>query len=196
VENSLPEPLAITQKVTLVFDELNIPYFIGGSFASAFYGILRATMDIDLIADIKIDHIPLLVDHLQNEFYIDSSMIQDAITHQSSFNLIHLATMFKVDVFILKDREFEQQQFTHRQKYPIGEKNPDYFFFTSPEDIILAKLGWFKAGGEVSEKQWNDILGVLQVQSGHLNEQYLLQWAKKLDLFDLYQRAVNQAKLS
>ena len=193
---SLPEPLEITLKVTRVFDLLEIPYLIGGSLASALYGIVRATMDADLVAEIEIRHIPMFVERLKEEFYIDPEMILDAIHFKSSFNLIHLTSMFKVDVFILKQRPFDLEQMQRREKKMIGDSPENQFFFSTAEDIILAKLEWFRAGGEVSERQWRDILGVLDIQSSQLNFNYLKQWAANLEVLDLLQRGLKEVNIN
>jgi hypothetical protein len=186
----LSEPIQVTLRVVTTFERLGIPYLIGGSFASAVHGLVRATMDVDLVADIKPAHIPLLVAILEDEFYIDAEMIRDAIQHTSSFNLIHLETMFKVDVFILKQRPFDLNQMQRRTSQLVGDSPQDQAYFSTAEDIILAKLEWFRTGGEVSERQWRDILGVLDLQSDRLDFEYLQKWAANLDILDLLQRAI------
>jgi hypothetical protein len=59
----------------------------------------------------------------------------------------------------------------------------------APEDTILRKMLWFREGGEVSERQWRDILGVLRAQQGSLDLRYLHDWAVRLALTDLLERA-------
>ena len=186
----LSEPIQVTLKVVTAFDRLEIPYLIGGSLASAVYGIVRATMDADLVADIKPEQVLSLVASLEDEFYIDAEMILDAIQHTTSFNLIHLDTMFKVDVFILKQRSFDANQMQRRISQSVGDAPDEKAFFSTAEDIILAKLEWFRSGGEISERQWRDILGVLDLQSERLDFEYLRKWAMILGVQDLLQRAI------
>ena len=186
----LSEPIQVTLKVIAVFDRLGIHYLIGGSLASAVHGIVRATMDADLVADIKPQQVLPLVESLEAEFYIDADMILDAIQHNSSFNLIHLETMFKVDVFLLKQRAFDLNQMERRVCQSLGDAPGETAFFSTAEDIILAKLEWFRAGGETSERQWRDILGVLDLQSDRLDFGYLQKWAVKLGIQDLLQKAI------
>ena len=190
----LSEPLQVTLKVVKAFEQLEIPYLIGGSLASAVHGIVRATMDADLVADIPSSHILPLVALLKDEFYIDAEMILDAIQHASSFNLIHLETMFKVDIFILKQRPFDLKQMQRRVSQAVGEAPGEQAYFSTAEDIILAKLEWFRAGGETSERQWRDILGVLELQGDHLDFDYLQKWAKTLSLQDLLKKAIQDAQ--
>ena len=91
----LPETIAVTLQVVDALDQLGVPYVIGGSLASSLYGVVRTTMDADLVADLRPNHVEPLVVALSGAFYVDAQAIEDAITHRSSFNVIHLETMFK-----------------------------------------------------------------------------------------------------
>lgn len=188
----LSEPIFVTLKVVAAFDRLEIPYLIGGSLASAVYGVVRTTMDADLVADLHPDQISPLVKLLQGEFYIDLEMILDAIQHEGSFNLIHLESMFKMDIFILQSRPFNQNQMQRRKAQPLGSGADERAYFSTAEDIILVKLEWYRAGGEVSETQWRDIVGVLQIQGDRLDRAYLEHWAADLGVLDLLQKALQE----
>jgi hypothetical protein len=190
----LAEPVQVTLKVVNVFEKLNIPYLVGGSLASAVHGVIRATVDTDIVADIHPESVDELTKLLEGEFYIDPGMILDAMEHLSSFNIIHLETMFKVDVFILKQRPFDLTQMQRRILQIISDEPPQSAYFTTAEDIILAKLEWFRSGGEVSERQWNDILGVLRVQANRLDLNYLHKWAKELAVSDLLLQALRETQ--
>lgn len=190
----LAEPLAITLLVIDAFERLEVPYMIGGSLASALHGTPRSTLDTDLVSDLKAEQVALLVKMLEEDFYIDETMILDAIRKQSSFNLIHLATMFKVDVFINKHRRFDQEQFLRRQLQVVAYEPERKVYVTTAEDIILAKLEWYRLGGEISDRQWRDVLGVLKVQAGRLNLDYLRQWAAELKVADLLQRTLKESE--
>ena len=191
----LTEPLAVMILVIDAFDNLGVQYLIGGSLASALHGTARSTLDIDLVANLRSEQVMPLVEALQKDFYIDDRMITDAIQRQSSFNLIHLATLFKVDVFIPKHRPFEQVQFQRRQLQLVANDPERKAYVTTPEDIILAKLEWYRLGGEVSDHQWSDIQGVLKVQAGRLDLNYLRQWAAELGVTDLLEKALQEARI-
>jgi hypothetical protein len=180
-------------RVTQTLERLGIPYAVGGSLASSLYGVMRSTLDIDLVADIKPEHIPALVSELSAEFYVDEAMIRDAIEHHSSFNLIHYETALKVDVFIRKLRPYDQVQLNRRRKSVIAEDPEASVYVVSPEDIILSKLEWYRLGGGVSDRQWSDILGILKVRAGDLDLDYLRKWADELDVRDLLERALQEA---
>lgn len=183
-----------TRPVIQVFDDLNIDYYIGGSVASSAYGIARATMDVDMVADIKPRHISVLVQRLESAYYIDANMMLNAIMYESSFNLVHLETMLKVDVFILKNKPYHQTALQRRRKDTLGEgQDAPEFYFTSAEDIVLLKLDWFRMGNEVSDRQWTDVLGVLKVQKNLLDISYLKLWAEKLEIADILERAFEES---
>ncbi len=102
------EPIEVTLKVTHVLESLSIPYLIGGSLASALYGMVRTTQGSDIVAEMKPEHLQPFVSALQDEFYLDEEMIAESIQRRSSFNIIHRETMFKVNVFIPRPRPFLQ----------------------------------------------------------------------------------------
>lgn len=188
------DPIAITLRVTNVLEKLGISYFIGGSLASTFYGMVRTTQDSDIIADLKIEHTPLLMEALQNEFYMDDEMIADAITHHSSFNIIHRESMFKVDVFIPRPRLFIKMQFSRARKEVLSSDQQMTATIASPEDTLLAKLEWYRLGGEASERQWRDVLGILKVQAGALDVDYMNRMADDLNVKDLLDRVLKDAE--
>jgi hypothetical protein len=158
----LPEPIAATIQVTQVFEKLGIPYLIGGSLASTIYGMVRTTQDVDIVAEMHLKHVQPFIAALQNEFYLEEEMIVDSIHHRSSFNIIHRATMFKVDVFIPRQSPFQQSQLRRAQRQIISIEPEVAAYFASPEDTILAKLEWYRKGGKVSERHWRDVVASLK----------------------------------
>ena len=188
------EPLEVTFIVTDVLEKLGIPYLIGGSLASTMYGMVRTTQDSDIVTGMKLEHIQPFVSALENDFYIDAEMIDESIRRHSSFNIIHRETMFKVDVFIPPSRPFVQSQLAHAQTQIFTFDSEVSAKFASPEDTILSKLDWFRLGGEVSERQWGDILGVVKTRSGSLDLDYLRRWASEIDVRDLLDRALQEEK--
>jgi hypothetical protein len=189
----LLEPIVVTAKVTSVLEKLAVPYFIGGSLASTLYGMVRTTQDSDIITELRSEHLQPFVNALQDEFYVDEEMIAEAITHKSSFNIIHRESMFKVDVFIPRERAFVKRQFSRAHKETLSVEPEIRAMVSTAEDVLLAKLEWYRMGGEVSERQWRDVLGVLKVQEGSLDLDYLRQMAKGLKVEDLLERALREA---
>jgi hypothetical protein len=187
------EPVEVTLKVTGTFEKLGVPYLIGGSLASTLHGMVRTTQDSDVIAEMRPEHLQPFVLALQDEFYIDEEMIAESIQHYSSFNLIHRETMFKVDVFIPRPRPFLQAQLARAQRQTFSFETNISAKFASPEDTILSKLEWYRMGGEVSDRQWRDILGVLKTRAGELDLAYLRNWAAELHVRDLLERALKES---
>lgn len=189
----LNEPLEVTFKVTGTLEALAVPYLISGSLASTLYGLVRTTQDSDLIAQMRPEHIQPFIAALEAEFYIDPQMVAGAVHQYGSFNLIHRQTFFKVDVFIPPARPFLQSQLQRARDQVFTLESERRAKFASPEDTILSKLEWYHLGGETSERQWRDVLGILKVQSGNLDLDYLHHWADELDLAGLLIRALEEA---
>ena len=192
----LTEPVRATLLVIEALEALEAPYLIGGSLASAVHGVVRATMDTDLVADLRLEHAEPLAQALGDAFYVDVESIRDAIRRRSSFNVIHMDTMFKVDIFIPKQRPFDQVQLQRRTEQVVATDPERKAYVASAEDIILAKLEWYRKGGEVSDRQWKDVLGVLKVQSDRLDLAYLRHWAASLGVSDLLKKALTVAGLT
>lgn len=192
--NILPEAVRVLILVTQTFEDLKIPYLVGGSMASALYGVARSTLDADIVADLRLEQVHQFVTALGADFYADENMIRGAIEHRGSFNLIHLELMFKVDVFIRKDRPYDRMQFNRRVEQVLAAEPEQKAFIASAEDIILAKLEWYRLGNEISDRQWRDILGVLEVQAGRLDMDYLYRWADELNVADLLLRALIESE--
>lgn len=188
------QALRVTMHVTNILDEMGIVYVIGGSMASIIHGILRTTHDVDIVAGIGPDHVSDLVERLDGAFYLDEQMIRQAIERHSSFNLIHLDSMFKVDIFIPRNQPFDRQQLKRRQEKRVGKDSGRRLWVSTAEDIVLAKLEWFRKGGEISERQWLDILGVVKTQGSALDVGYLQYWAARLEVLDLLERALEASE--
>jgi len=190
---ALPEPMAVALLVANELEMVGVPYFISGSLASAVHGVTRATLDVDLVADLDDSHVERLARALQGRFYVDPQAMREAIRHKRSFNVIHLGTMFKVDVFVSKGTAYADEQFRRRAAEVVATDPRQIAYFASREDIVLAKLDWYRMGGEVSARQWQDVLGVLRVQAESLDLAYLRDWAAALGLAELLERARQEA---
>ena len=187
------DPVLITSYVTRVLEYLKVPYFLVGSLASALYGMVRSTQDSDLVAKLLPEQIQPFVEALEPDFFVDESMIADSISRHSSFNIIHRASMFKVDVFIPRESDFLRKRYSRAKKELLSNHPKIEVMVASAEDTVLSKLEWYRLGGEVSERHWRDALGVLKVQAGALDLDYLRQMAAELKVTDLLERALKEA---
>lgn len=189
-------PNEVLQVVIEVLERLEAPYLVGGSLASIVHGEIRNTLDADLVVDLQPEHVGPFLEALRDQFYIEPRAVLEAMERRSSFNLIHLETMFKVDIFLPKDREWDRLQLQRRRPAQMAEDSEQTAWFASPEDIVLAKLEWLRLGGGVSERQWRDVLGVLKTQGDRMDEAYLRTWAAELNVTDLLEQALAEARKS
>jgi hypothetical protein len=173
---------------------MGVRYLIGGSLASTVHGVARATIDADLVADLRPEHAGPLVKALCGAFYADLDAIRKAIEKRRSFNVIHLRTMFKVDIFVLKDRPFDRAQIERRVKLRIASNPERTAYLATAEDTILAKLEWYRLGRGISDRQWRDVLGVIKQQAKRLDMTYLRHWASVLKVSDLFEKALTEAR--
>jgi hypothetical protein len=120
-------------------------------------------------------------------------MIHNSVSKGMSFNLIHKETMFKVDIFPTKARAFDRSQFERRVAYTLSDESSQKAYIASPEDIILSKLEWYRMGGDVSDRQWQDILNVLKIQGDGIDRAYLTSWASELGISDILLCALEEA---
>ncbi len=185
------ELAAALQPVADLLDRLGVCWHVGGSVASSSFGKLRTTQDVDIVADLRPEHVAPLCRALDGRYYADEEMARAAIERRSCFNMIHLATMYKVDVFVPGDSDYDRAALERSVigTLPGMARVP----LATAEDMVLRKLAWYRTGGEVSERQWDDVLGVLKVQHGRLDLAYLQRWAPGLGVADLLARAVADA---
>jgi hypothetical protein len=180
-------------EVLAAFDRAGITCAVGGSVASSIYGVPRYTEDADLTAEPFAGREETLIRQFGPEYYLSAEAVRQAVRNRSSFNIIHTKSGFKVDVFVQKLRPFDQNLLARRllrnDLDPSGQSIP----ILSPEDVLLHKLEWFRLSGETSDRQWGDVLGVLRVQAGRLDDAYLDRWAAELNVTDLLAAARSQA---
>jgi hypothetical protein len=177
-------------QVVAVLERLHIPYAVGGSLASSTYGRVRFTQDADLTIDASQSKAEQFVNEIHDTFYVSREAVLQAILQRTSFNIIHFDSAFKVDLFVRKDADFDRQLLQRARRVPIPGVDGRTFSFVSPEDIILLKLRWYREGGETSDRQWDDVLGVLAVQGDALDQAYLGRWAEVLGVEDLLDKAL------
>lgn len=149
-----------------------------GSFASAHHGTPRATQDIDIVIAPTPDQLRALVQLLpESEYYVDLDEALQAHGQQTQFNMVDLATGWKVDFIIQKSRAFSRTEFERRQPIELHRLR---LFVATAEDVIVAKLEWAKLGQ--SQRQIEDAAGVLRIQSETLDRAYIARWVSDLEL--------------
>jgi len=189
---ALPEILA---EIIGTFERLDIPYVVGGSFASSVWGHPRQTRDIDVNLWLEHGHVERLVTSFQADYLISDAEIERTL-HESeeyrSFQILHIETLFKVDAFVPHHSRFAESVLAGARRVQIVpglEAN-----CMSPEDVIIHKLRWFELGNRVSDRQWNDIVQVLDIQREQLKIDYLLKWSDHFGLKDLFLEAMRETE--
>jgi hypothetical protein len=184
--------LGVALRVIDALDACGIRYTIGGSLASSFSGEPRASIDVDIVVDLADDRVDALLAALGDDFYADADALRRAVRHRANVNLIHHGSGVKIDLFIAGS-PLEMKQLERRRRAHVGGAPDQFVYMHSPEDILLQKLDWFRRGGETSDRQWRDVLSILIVQRGRLDEAYLQTVAAECGLSDLLDRARREA---
>lgn len=192
----MDEILDLTLLVAETLERLGIPYLVGGSLASSLHGIPRSTQDADVVVRIGAGDVARLVRAFRDDFYLDEGAVREAVAEGSSFNLIHLKELFKIDVFVAGDDEASREQMRRRSTFVVRDHPPRELVVASPEDVIAHKLYWYALGDEVSERQWSDAVGVLKVGGARLDPAYLRRIARLRGVEALLKRACEEAGVS
>ncbi|MFI5386853.1 MAG: hypothetical protein ACHQ50_12130 [Fimbriimonadales bacterium] len=175
-------------------EKLRCEYLVGGSLATSAFGHPRQTNDIDIVLDLPGARIDDAVAIFGAKFMVSELEIQDAVLSRqpySSFQLLHLDCFLKVDVFIKQQDHFQESSFQRRRRIRfIGDVEA---WFCTPEDSVLQKIRWYELGNRSSDRQWNDLVQVIEVQGEAFNRVYFREWADKLEIRELAEEALAEA---
>ena len=184
------EPFQVALSVADALERCGVPYVVGGSLASSVSGEPRSTLDIDLVVAMTQPDVQPFLAALGRDFHADDHALRRAVRQRSSVNLFHRATSTKVDLFMAGGSPLDRQAMQRRVRLKVASEPDRYLNVYTPEDILLQKLRWYRLGGEVSDRQWRDILGIVLVQGDGLDADYLRDGARLLDVTDLLDRAL------
>jgi hypothetical protein len=183
--------MSALEALGIVVDHLEragIPFMLTGSLASSVHGEPRSTQDVDIVIDPEHAALGLFLRELDRaRFYVSDDAAWRALEHRDMFNIIDLATNWKTDLMVRKDRPFSRAEFDRRRWTDVlGVR----LALATAEDIVLAKLEWGRHSG--SERQKRDVVGILTVQPD-LDWAYMRAWAVELGVVDLLQQAEEEA---
>jgi len=187
-----PDVLDIALCVARAIERCGGEYFVGGSLASSLQGEPRATNDIDFILTLPIGKIEALKEELGSDFEVDVDMLRTALLTASTANAFYLPLVLKIDFFGRGYEPFDESEFSRRRAVQIRPSG-ETLMVKASEDTVLRKLLWYRAGGEVSDRQWRDIQSVLRISGDQMDESYLNSWAERLTVDDLLRKARGQS---
>jgi len=171
--------------------ESAVRYAVGGSWASSAFGEPRFTNGFDILADLTQDNLDRFLGGLPATFYVDADAARSAITAGRAFNVIQRPSAVKFDLFPARAFPLGGEELKRAVLLSESGLSEAPTPFVTPEDILLAKLHWFRAGGEVSEVQWRDIQGIVRSRRATLDLPYLQYGAAKLGISDLLEKALS-----
>jgi hypothetical protein len=177
------EELEVLKTVGRRLDALGIPYMITGSMAVNYYAVPRMTRDIDIVVELSGRDAERLCQAFQGDFYVERDAVRRAIDERGLFNLIHAASVVKVDFVVRKDTEYRRQEFSRRRRIRVEDEE---LTLVTPEDLVISKLDWARQGH--SEVQLADVRNVL-ASVPDLDDAYLADWTRRLGLEALYREA-------
>jgi hypothetical protein len=124
----------------------------------------------------------------EEDFYVSREAALEAYGRESLFNIVDMATGWKIDLICRKSRPFSVTEFERRAPQLLEGQN---IFVSSAEDALLSKLEWAKM--TESERQLNDAVGILIIQKDTLDREYVERWVEALDIGEQWQRAKHLA---
>jgi hypothetical protein len=190
---ALPDVLTVAVDVTTRLESVPVPYVIGGSLASSVHGEPRATMDVDVVADLRPEAIARLIAELRPDYYVDEDAAREAVRTSGTFNAVHTNVGVKVDFFVAGGDAFELERLRTRISVPVSTEPPRALWMDTAEHTLLRKLEWYRRGGEVSDRQWRDVLAIVALQGSALDRTELTRWAPVLGVSDLLARSLRRA---
>lgn len=164
-------------------ERAQVPYMLTGSVASSAHGTPRSTRDVDIvIAPTRAQLLALMQQFPGALYYADEQQALQALAKRSQFNVIDVATGWKVDFIIAEDSEYGRTALTRRRRIDIAG---NAIYVASPEDVLIAKLQWAKRGG--SDRQLQDCAGIVITQGSRLDVRYVERWVGELHLGEQWQ---------
>lgn len=170
-------------------ERVGVEYVVAGSVASMYYGEVRGTHGADIVVKLREDQVYALKSCFpEKDFYFEETMALDAVRQKRMFNVIHIPSALKIDFVVSKGQPFDKRQFQRRRHLPVIADQKAYF--ASPEDVILAKLDFYKKGS--SDKHLRDVAGILKISGDEVDRAYVSEWAERLEVTDVWEAVLQR----
>jgi hypothetical protein len=189
--DELEELVDALTPVANALQTLRVRHFVGGSVASSFHGAARSTMDIDLVCELSDDDISPLIQSIGKDYYASETAMRDAVRRKGCFNLIHLPTSFKVDVFVSRGRPFDIESMERAKLQRLGDRRIVELPIATAEDSIVSKLEWYRLTSETSERHWDDVSRLLDLLGDDIDRDYLCRAAQSVGVEDLLRKLMD-----
>jgi hypothetical protein len=161
--------------------DAGIRYIITGSVAAIFYGEPRVTLDVDLVVFLVDRDIAKLAEIFpSSDFYVPPPEIIAAEMRRERgghFNILHVPTGFKADLYITRGDELEAWAFRFQRQIQFAGQS---ISIAPPEYIMIRKLEYYREGG--SEKHLRDVRSMLAVSGEQLDQAALHDWIDRRGL--------------
>ena len=176
----MTEELEVLTIVAERLESARIAYMVTGSMAMNYYAVPRMTRDIDIVIEVSSADADRLTGVFRDEFYLEPETVRAAIRDRTTFNVIHTASVVKVDFIVRRQSEYRREEFQRRRRVTVDHTA---IFIVAPEDLIISKLDW--ARDSRSEVQLRDVQNLLAA-APDLDREYLARWVGHLGLAALY----------
>lgn len=194
------ELLAVMLPARRALEDLRVSYYLGGSIASSLHGMQQLAQDIDLVVDLGEPTLPALFAVLRQHYLFDEAEARKAVRARTSFPLIHLGSLMKVDVILPKHEAFDAFMLKLIRGYTLDERYSP-IQLASATEMILFKVQRYqrdehsRTDGMQDDAEWNNLLSMLKVQGPDLDLALLAEWADKLGVMETWHRALADAGL-
>ena len=179
------DPAQFLARLVAILDATEVPYMVVGGVAAIAHGRPRTTQDVDVLVVLGgRDAKRLVAAFPADDWYAEEQAAVDAVRYQSQFNVIDMTTGWKADLIVRSRDPFQLEEFARRRLATISGVRA---WVASPEDTIVAKLDWSRRSGG-SERQLDDVRGIITVQGTSLDRGYLETWVGTLGLRDQWER--------
>lgn len=188
-----PGALQVAILAAHALERLGVPHVIVGSVASSVHGEPRATLAADMTLRMRLRDVPGICSALEGDFHIDPEALRDSVRTGFPCNAIHRTAHVKLDLYVRPNEGLDAEELRRAHRIRLTGEPGSEVSVASPEDTVLQKLAWYRKGGEASDRQWRDVLGVLKARGRRLDRDYLDRWGPPLGVSDLVERAVTEA---